>query len=525
MKRRDFLQIAPAASLALMLNGLPIRTFASHPLLQLLAKQTQATGRVMVLIQLTGGNDGLNTIIPLDQYANLSAARANILIPQNKVLALNGTNATGLHPAMTGIQNMYNNGLVNIVQGVSYPDPNFSHFRATDIWLTASDSTQYLNDGWVGRMLNDEYPNYPNGYPNATNPDPLAVEIGSAVSTALQGPNFSMGMAVTDINSFYNLINNTVSPAPNTQAGHELTFLRYISQQTQQYTGVLQAAATAAPNNLSTLYPANNSLADQLKIVARLIAGGLQTPIYMVSIGSFDTHVSQVDATDNTTGTHAALLQQLSDAVNAFFDDCKKFQIQDRVAAVTFSEFGRRIISNGGMGTDHGTSEPVMTFGYGVNSGFIGTNPVIPPNAGVNDNLAMQNDYRSVYAAILADWFQVSQTEMNDVLLQQFTVLPIFRKNSSVPETTISGSNELLAQNYPNPFSSETTITFSTQGGSTLIQLFDVSGRLVRTLVQQDYSRGTYQVAVSRSGLAAGNYFYRLISGNEQATRQMVVVD
>jgi uncharacterized protein (DUF1501 family) len=525
MKRRDFLQIAPAATVALILNGLPVRTFASHPLLQLLAKQTQATGRVLVLIQLTGGNDGLNMVIPIDQYSNLSTARANILIPESKVLPLNGTHATGLHPAMAGIQGMYNNGLVNIVQGVSYPDPNFSHFRATDIWLTASDSTEYLNSGWVGRMLNDEYPNFPIGYPSATNPDPLAIEIGTAVSTALQGPNFSMGMAVTDINSFYNLINNTVTPAPATNAGHELTFLRYISQQTQQYTGVIQSAAAAAPANLSTLYPTGNSLADQLKIVARLIAGGLQTPIYMVSMGSFDTHVGQVDATDNTTGTHANLLKELSDGVNAFFDDCKLLGIDKRVAAMTFSEFGRRIISNGGAGTDHGTSEPVMVFGNGVNPGFIGTNPVIPQNAGVNDNLPMQNDYRSIYAAVLADWFQLPSSVMTDVLLQQFTVLPIFRKTNGVEETTVAGSDDLLGQNYPNPFKTSTTISFGTQGGATMIQLFDVSGRLVRTLVQQQYARGTYQITVNRDGLKAGNYFYRLITGNEQGTKQMVVVD
>jgi uncharacterized protein (DUF1501 family) len=526
MQRRDFFKLSGGAGLAFLLNGLPVSTYAENPLLRLLARQTSINGRVLVLIQLNGGNDGLNMIIPLDQYSALSAARSNILIPQSSVLSLTGTNLTGMNPAMTGIRDMYDNGLVNIVQGVGYPDPNFSHFRATDIWNSASDANQYLNTGWLGRYLSESYNGFPVGYPNSTMPDPLAIQIGTGVSPVVNGPNVSMGMAISDINSFYNIVNGTVNPAPNTPAGHELTFIRYISQQTQQYTSVIQAAAGNA-SNMSTKYPASgNSLSDQLKIVARLIAGGLQTPIYVVSMGSFDTHASQVDATDHTVGTHATLLNQLSIAVSAFYDDLKLLQVDDRVAAMTFSEFGRRIVSNGSGGTDHGTSEPVMVFGPSVNPGFIGTNPVIPANATVNDNLAMQHDYRDVYSAVLSDWFQVTPQVMSNVLLQQFTVLPVFRNGTTgIPNTTITGSDDILGQNYPNPFSRSTTITFATQGGATTLQLFDATGRLVRTLAQQDYARGTHQITLDRGNLIPGNYFYRLTSGNEQASRKMLVVD
>lgn len=525
MKRRDFLRLGGGASLAMMINGMPVSTFASQPLLRLLAKQTSVTGRVIVLIQLNGGNDGLNTVIPLDQYSALSTARANIMIPQASVLSLSGTTVTGLNPAMTGIQQMYNNGLVSIVQGVSYPNPSFSHFRATDIWNTASDSNQYLNTGWLGRYLDDTYLNYPVGYPNATYPDPLAVQIGTGVSPVVQGPNVSMGMAIADINSFYNIVNGTVDPAPATPAGHELTFIRYISQQTQQYTASIQNAAQHQSGNLSALYPTGNTLSDQLKVVARLIGGGLQTPVYVVSLGSFDTHASQVDPNDHTIGTQATLLKKLSEAVTAFFDDLKLMGVDDRVAAMTFSEFGRRIMSNASGGTDHGTSEPVMVFGPGVNPGLIGTNPVIPANAGVNDNLAMQHDYRDVYCAVLADWFKVSAQVMNDVLLQNFTILPIFRRATDVDLTTVAGADEVLGQNYPNPVTGNTTINFSTQGGPVLIQLFDVSGRLIRTIVNSEYQRGQYQVTLDKAGLAPGSYFYRYISGKDKATKQMLVLN
>ncbi len=249
MKRRDFLRLGGGASLAFMINGTPVSTFANTPLLQLLARQSAASGRVLVLIQLNGGNDGLNTVIPLDRYSELSAARSNILIPQSKVLSLTATSNTGLNPAMAGIRSMYNNGLVSITQGVSYPNPNFSHFRATDIWNSGSDANQYLNTGWLGRYLGQNYSGYPGGYPNSTMPDPLAIQIGSGVSPVLQGPQVSMGMAISDINSFYNIVNGTVDPAPATPAGHELTFIRYISQQTQTYTSVIQTAA----NNATTI--------------------------------------------------------------------------------------------------------------------------------------------------------------------------------------------------------------------------------------------------------------------------------
>src|SRR4030095_6786505 len=168
---------------------------------------------------------------------------------------------------------------------------------------------QTLTTGWTGRYLDYEYPNYPAGYPNTTMPDPLAIEIGSTVSLGLQGPATSMGMSISDPTNFYNLINGIQDPAPPTFYGHELTYIRQISQQSQAYTAVI----TAAANNItsqSPSYPAagTNSLADQLKIVARLVAGGLRTKVYMVNLGGFDTHSNQADNGSPTTGSHADLL-------------------------------------------------------------------------------------------------------------------------------------------------------------------------------------------------------------------------
>ncbi len=525
MKRRDFLKVGQAATLAYMINGNPIHAYASNPLLELLAKQTAANGRVMVMIQLSGGNDGLNTVIPIDKYSALSNARGNILIPQSKVLSLANTTATGLHPAMAGVRDMYNNGLVNIVQGVGYPDPNFSHFRATDIWMSGSDSNQYINTGWIGRFLDEQYPNFPNGYPNPTMPDPLAIQIGSGVSSMLQGTNVNMGHAISSIDSFYNIVNGVVDPAPNTPAGHELTFIRYIKQQTETYTKAIQAAAQKATNQ-SSLWPTTaNRLADQLKIVARLIAGGLKTPIYVVNLGGFDTHSQQTDNVDTTLGNHANLLGDISEAVNAFFDDCAILKTDDRVAAMTFSEFGRRIKANASGGTDHGTTAPVMVFGKEVNPGLIGSNPSIPANAAVGDNLALQHDYRTVYAAVLADWFQLDVATMDKILMKNYFIQPIFKKTNNVDETTTYGSDDMLGQNFPNPFSRSTTITFGSEGGMTTIQLFDVSGRLVKTVLDQPMEKGKHSVTINRNGLPAGTYFYKLTNGKNKSTKRLIAVD
>ncbi|HRG90394.1 MAG TPA: DUF1501 domain-containing protein, partial [Chitinophagales bacterium] len=351
MKRKSFIKRAlPVATLPFFINGLSFKAFGRGSAFDDMLRAATQTDRVLVLIQLNGGNDGLNTVIPLDQYSNLSAARGNILINETQVLGLNGTTATGLHPSLSGIRNLYNDQKVAIVQGVSYPNPSFSHFRATDIWLTASDSDETLATGWVGRFLDQEYPGYPTGYPNSTDPDPLALQIGNVVSTALQGPSVNMGIAITSSTSFYQLTSGTYDPAPNTPAGHELTFIRETSLQTQQYATVIKNAALAQAN-LSTLYPAagTNSLADQLKIVAQLIGGGLQTRVYMVNLNGFDTHNSQVDTGGTHLGEHADLLSKLSEAITAFEDDVTLMGQQDRVIGMTFSEFGRRIKSNASL--------------------------------------------------------------------------------------------------------------------------------------------------------------------------------
>ena len=522
MKRRDFLKYTvPATAATAVIGGMPVRAMGMEsPLIQSLMGMTTDTDHVLVLVQMSGGNDGMNMVIPIDTYSAYQAARSNVAIPQNKILSLNGK--TGLHPAMTGIQNLFNEGKAAVVQAVGYPQPDFSHFRATDIWMSASDSNQYVNNGWMGRYLDNEYPGFPTGYPNSAVPDPLGIQIGSVTSLTFQGPQVSMGMSISDPVNFYNLINGVQDPAPSSPAGVELSYIRTVARQSQQYADIIKTAALRVTQQ--STYPTNNPLADQLKIVARLVKGGLKTRVYMVSIGGFDTHSVQVNQTDVTTGAHATLLQRVSDAIKAFMDDLKFLGVQRRVMGMTFSEFGRRIKSNSSLGTDHGAAAPVILFGEYVNAGVVGVNPTIPANASVNDNIPMQYDFRSIYSSILEKWFCVDNTTLQTVMLKNFQSLPLIKTNScssTIPDLT----DKLVIKNYPNPFVSSTTITFKTEGGHTLIQVIDTLGRVIKTLLEKDYvTAGSDSVTFNAEGLPTGIYYARLQNGVTQKVRPMMKV-
>lgn len=522
MKRRTFLKrsIPAATVLPGVIQGMTVKAFAADsPLVQRLLMPTD-TDKVLVIVQLTGGNDGINTVVPISTYSDYYNARTNIAIPENKILRLNGIAETGLNPAMTGMQTMFNEGKLKIVQAAGYPSPNFSHFRATDIWMSASDSNVVLNTGWSGRYLNVEYPNYPTGYPNATSPDPLAIQIGSVTTFTCQGPAVNMGLSISDPSSFYNLINGIEDPAPANPMGDELRFVREVAKQTNQYAQKIKAAAASVSQQAT--YPTANPLADQLKIVARLIKGGLQTRIYMVSYGSFDTHSLQVNASDTTIGTHATLLGNVSNAIKAFQDDLKLLGVDDRVVGMTYSEFGRRIKSNASGGTDHGAAAPMFIFGKNVVPGVLGTNPAIPATATVNDNVPFQYDFRSVYASLLQSWFCVPDSDLQMVMMKNFQQLDLVN-NAKCKTATPNLSGNTLISNYPNPFAESTKIEFTTAGGHTLVQIINGMGQVVKVLVEADYpAAGTYSTSFNAYGLPSGVYYARLQNGPTQQVRTML---
>lgn len=526
MKRRQFFKhtIPAAVTLPALVNGFSVKAYTgASPLVQALLSATTETDKVLVLVRLDGGNDGLNMVIPIEFYSGYFNARKNIAIPQNKILALNGISKTGLHPSMTGMQTLYNEGKLSIIQAVGYPSPNFSHFRATDIWMTASDSEQILSTGWVGRYLDTEFPGYPDAYPTTQMPDPLAIQIGAIPTTAFQGPGFNMGINISDPTSFYDFLNGVEDPVPNTPWGTELKYIRTIARQTELYSLAIKAAAEKVPTQGS--YPAGNDLAQQLRIVARLVKGGLKTRVYMVNTGGFDTHSSQVNSLDTTTGNHAALMRRVSDAIKSFMDDIKNLGVEDRIIGMTFSEFGRRIKSNSSLGTDHGAAAPVFIFGKNVRSGIVGVNPTIPTNSSVNDNVPFQYDFRSIYASLLKQWFCVDATNLQTIMLKNFQEIHLAINSACATtgiEDVLDNDGTDLIINYPNPFVESTRITFRTRGGHTLIYVIDPLGRVIRTLTDKVYAPGTYNVTFDSGGLPTGVYYARLQNGSIQQVRPML---
>lgn len=428
MKRRTFFKYTlPSLVIPSLLGGFKMKAIAGSPLIQGLAG-AENNGRILVVIQLAGGNDGLNTVIPVEFYGAYKNARPNIAIAEEKILRLNGYDKTGLHPAMSLMQQLFNENQLTIVQAVSYQQPSFSHFRATDIWLTGEESNQYLNTGWMGRYLNKLYPDFPTNFPNSIMPHPLAIQIGSVISPGLQGPAFPMAMAISNPDSFYNMLNEKPFEGKTSMAQDQLDYIRQVAEKTDAYGDTIKLAAKKITKQ-SVKYPdkGKNGLSDQLKIVARLIAGGLQTQIYMVSMGGFDTHAKQTAPDNTAVGVHANLLQKLSEALDAFMDDLALQQVAERVVGMTFSEFGRRIKSNASGGTDHGVAAPLFVFGQPVRGGIIGSNPLLPVQATGNDNIAMQHDFRAVYASLLKDWLGMKTSDMPGILQKDFDTLPLIK--------------------------------------------------------------------------------------------------
>ena len=353
MKRRNFLKFLPAAGVtSFAVNGFSVRPFANSKMAKLLADCDGVQDRTLVLIQLKGGNDGINMIIPAANYDRYAQLRPTTRLEESAFIPLDNTLASdslvGLHPAMTAVKAMYDNGMVNVIQAVGYQSMNQSHFKGTDIWLSGADSSigATTSSGWMGRALQAFYPDVA-GAPTADMPDPIGIQVGD--------PNTSLGfhtetehqnainLSGQDPAGFFSLI-QTIGGAPilnvpDSDHGEELEFIMGVEQSINLYAERISQVFNAGSNAITT-YP-NNSLANQLKTIARMIRGGCKTKIFLCQLGGFDTHNAQVDSGDTSLGSHANLMKTLSDAVKFFFDDLEQMGLGDRVMACTFSEFGR----------------------------------------------------------------------------------------------------------------------------------------------------------------------------------------
>jgi uncharacterized protein (DUF1501 family) len=515
MKRRTFIKRSAFVGVPLLINGQSIAALASSSMPKPFYDQTD---KVLVMIQLDGGNDGLNTLIPLDQYATLYQHRSNIIIPENKLIKLNDEIA--FHPAFEGMKNLYDEGRLKIMQNVGYPSPNRSHFRSTDIWTSGSPAEETWTTGWIGRYFDQLYPGFPEEYPNDQFQDPFAITIANRVSETCQGVSANYSMAITDPANLSTLTEGNTDVAPNTPYGFELTFLRNAIAQTNAY-GEVVVEASEKGNNLSSLYSDDNELAMQLKTVAKLISGGLKTSIYIVRTGGYDTHANQVEEGSPTSGSHADLLNKLSAAIEAFQDDLQLLGLEERVLGMTFTEFGRQIKSNESLGTDHGEAGPMFLFGACVDPLTLGENPVIPENPDTQEALDYQIDFRNIYASILNDWFSMTEESVQDLLWPDYVKMELLNNCSTTPISDEWLSKDRISL-HPNPFIDFIQLQLNGNEEMLVIDLFNNLGQKQTSLYSGIPGYGPLHLNFDLSFLQSGAYYCRITQGQRRKTLKII---
>lgn len=510
--RRSFLSTLGIGALGsgLMLGGLPVNAMARTKFLNRLVGADN--DRILILIQLGGGNDGLNTIIPIENDVYYQKRPTIAISKQESVLL---SDEIGMHPAMGSLQSLWDVGNMAVINNVGYEDPNRSHARATDIWTSGSAADMNLGTGWAGRYLVEDNPDFIANPPEF----PLGVRIGGSANL-FQSEFGNLGVTFGGANQFAQFLEQggfyNEDDVPDNDFGRSLSFARKIANSSFKYLESIQDAADRA-SNLSE-YP-DSGLARSLSVVARLIRGGLQTKVFLVSKGGFDTHNNQ----GATEGGHANLLADIADSVNAFYTDLASDEQDDRVLTMTFSEFGRTLDENDSQGTDHGSSAPVMLFGP-VNGGIYGEHANLTDLDNSGDPV-FTTDYRSIYTSILNTWFGLEVNDTETVLQGEFDELGFVNSFVTGNEPGSDPVTFELHQNYPNPFNPNTVISYQLGVNSNvLLKVFDTSGREVAVLVNRRQGAGSYEVNFDASGLASGMYIYTLQTSSGTRSRKMTLI-
>jgi uncharacterized protein (DUF1501 family) len=495
-----------------MLGNLPLRAFQPTPLMAALANGNN--NRILVMIRLDGGNDGLNTVIERgnQHYYNL---RPTIGIADNDMWHL--SNEYGMPTATNALQPLWEDGMMKVLFNVGYPEPNYSHFRSYDIIASGSESDVIVNTGWIGRFLDNEYSAFLETPPTV----PPALQIGVQADLVFRADQANMALAVSSPQEFYQIAQtgqlydtSTLGTSPREL---ELAYVRQTANAAFRYAETIKNAYARGKNQVD--YPAGNSLAEQLAIVAKLIKGNLGTKVFMVRIGGFDTHAQQLDY-------HLNLLKELSEGIKAFYDDLS-FDgngLEQNVLGMTFSEFGRTIYENASLGTDHGWGTPMMLFGGGIGNGFTGAyQDLSDPNPYTDPTFSV--DFRSVYATLLQDWLGNSPELVNFVMGQTHPTL-----SGLVPAAApILGDNKQCTLLGHNPHPTQPgaiEIKYAMlQNGPIRLQILDQAGHVLRTLFNDYKAIGSYtfNFAPLEWFLAPGAYQYRLQSGGQVFQRAIKV--
>ena len=510
--RRSFIQaLGLVGGGSMLLGSAAVSATKGSPLSVALSQSEN--DNILVIVRLKGGNDGLNTIVPLydyDVYANL---RPTIRHLQSDLITLHPDFAIPNY--MNSLESMWGDGQMKVVNGVGYPQQNLSHFTSSDIWASTA-NTYFEPTGWWGRYFEDLYPDY------LTNPPavPPAIQIGSTGNLVFDGAENNYAFSVANPEQLAAVAENgtlhDVVNLPDCVYGDKLLFMRATTNTTFTYAQVINDAYLASSNSADY---EEAELANQLAIVARMIKGGLGTKVYMVTLNGFDTHANQEE-------DHRTLLEDLSKSIKAFYEDLGAVGMQDEVLTMTISEFGRRPYENGSNGTDHGAASPVMLFGPGLNgSGFVNDHPDLS-DWDNNDNLIPTTDFRDVYSTVLTDWFCLAPGIVNDILLNEsYQNLDLGFSCESLSTQDFSDITRFShVATYNNNTTNIEFIMPST--GHVTIKLYDIIGKEIGTLKNELMFPGKHLVDVKstiNTRLAYGQYVYRISTGGQFYSRSILI--
>lgn len=383
MKRRNFIKSSAIASTALMmpafLQGINHRSIINP-----------SHHKKLVIIQWSGGNDGLNTVVPFENDI-YHRNRPTLRLSKKEVIRL--TDDLGFNPALKSLQALFEEEQISIINSVGYPNPDRSHFRSMDIWQTGSGSDKYWSTGWLGRYLDSNC--------GVCEKAHAAIEVNDDLSLALKGHQRN-GFAIRNSKQLKrvteNRFLNKIAKQPNHQEDN-ISYLYKTLIDTQSSADYLYQQSKLYPSNVT--YP-NTQFAKDLKQIAELLTADTETQIYYASLGGFDTHTAQ-------KSTQTRLLTIYAEAVSAFMEDLKRHKMQDNVLVMTFSEFGRRVKQNASNGTDHGTANNLFLMGGNLKKpGFYNSAPNLSKLD--NNDLIYQVDFRNIYATILEQWLEVDSS-------------------------------------------------------------------------------------------------------------------
>jgi len=505
--RRDFLK-----NLGLISAG--TFAFSNIPLNQLLASPAieaalrGAGNRVLVIIRLKGGNDGLNTFVPVFDYGTYSANRTNLKIKISDLLELN--NKYSVPNYASSLKKMWDAGKMKVIQNVGYQNPDLSHFTSTDIWDSAQTGIGEKS-GWLGRYLWNQHPDF------ITNPspDPLAIQIGGDGNILFFNENsVNMAMNVIDPVSLYKIAQTgslyTVGSNAPCYYEDQLDFMKSMINSTYYQSQTIQDAFSAGSNSVT--FPAG--LGESLSLVSRLINGGLQTKIYMLTLDGFDTHAQQ-------DTRHPELMIEFSDSVKTFYDDLAVSGKANDVLTMTFSEFGRRVRDNGSLGTDHGTAAPLMMFGSAVNgNGFVGDD-VNLSDLDMYGNMKYKIDFREVYTSVLQDWLCINELTSDTILGGAYSRLDLGF------DCVSSGINKIKTVQKYHQLRYDNGIAFIflnlPEDSTVQMEAYDFIGRKVVSTSNEYYSKGLHTMRFPGiETWTTGAYAYRIyINGNLETGKLM----